>query len=158
MRIQKTKYISINVILKKGKQIMNNISILKIESDKGVVLISKNAKQEILPKSKIEIVRNINAEPMRQDQQKIKCIIETSDIPDVSMLKTNDKFKIYSIIKFKQYGTKTPQIEYVRDSLEVFDEYIIFRPIFTMLLTNFASVAKNEDSSPGKWRLEFEEA
>ncbi len=135
---------------------MNNISILKIESDKGILLLSRNAKQEIFPKSKIEIIRNINEQPIKQKLQKIKCVIETTDIPDISILKTNDSFKIYSIVKLKQYGSKTPQINYVEDSLKVLDEFIIFRPIFNMLLTNFSCVSQNFDLGPAKWKLEFE--
>ncbi len=135
---------------------MNNISILKIESDKGILLISRNAKQEISPKSKTEIIRNINAQPIKQKLQKIKCVIETTDIPDVSVLKTNDSFKIYSIIKIKQHGSKTPQIDYVEDSLEVLDEFIIFRPVFNMLLINFSCSYQNSDLAPAKWKLEFE--
>lgn len=142
---------------KKGKLIMSNISILKIESEKGTLLVSRNANQEIFPKSKIELIRNINSVPIKQNYPKLKCVIETSDIPDISILKSKDKFKVYSIIELKQYGSKTPQIDYVKDSLELSDEYIIFRPIFNMMLTNFSCSSKNSDSSPSKWKFEFED-
>lgn len=135
---------------------MTNISILKIESEKGTLLLSKDATQEILPKSKIELIRNINNLPINYIPQKIKCIIETTDIPDISILKSNDKFRIYSIIKLKQFGSKTPPIDYVKDSLEVYDESITFRPIFNMMLTNFSCSSRDNDSS-SKWKLEFED-
>lgn len=135
---------------------MNNISILKIESDKGTLLVSKNAIQEISPKSKNELVRNINNQPIDQKQQKIKCTIETVDIPDISVLNANDKFKIYSIIKLKQFG-KIPQMDYVKDSIEIFDGYITFRPVFNMMLTNFSCLSKNSEAVPSKWKFEFED-
>ena len=135
---------------------MNNISILKIESDKGTLLVSKNAIQEIFPKSKNELVRNINNQPINQKQRKIKCNIETIDTPDISVLNANDRFKIYSIIKLKQFG-EIPQMDYVKDSLEFFDGYITFRPVFNMLLTNFSCLSRNNEAAPSKWKFEFED-
>lgn len=136
---------------------MTNISVLKIESNQGVLLVSKNARQEIFPKSKIETIRNINRKVLSQTQPITKCIIETQDIPDFSILKPNSEFRIYSIIKLRQYGVKVPQMDYVKDSLELFDDFITFRPIFSMILTNFSHTCKNNNPSQSIWKLEFED-
>ena len=135
---------------------MTNISILKIESNQKTILISKNAKQEILPMSKLEIMRNINSIPLKSEKDgKLKTIIETKDNLDISSLNRSSIFKIYSIIKFKQFNTNPPLIEFVKDSLERFEDYIIFRPILKTVLTNFN--CKTDNSGPQIWKLEFEE-
>lgn len=127
-----------------------------IESDQKTILTSRNAKQEILPISKFEVVRNINSTPLRSDKKlKLKTIIETRDILDISEFSKSHIFKIYSIIKFKQFGIHPPLIEFIEDSLEKFEDYITFRPILKAILTNFN--CKSDNSGSQIWKLEFEE-
>lgn len=130
--------------------------MLKIESDSGVLLFTQNVTQEILPKSKHEIIRNINSIPIRRIPSKLRCLIETPDTPNMSALQGGDKFKIYSIIKLKYSKSDTPPFEYVPDSLEEFDDFVICRPVFNMLLVNFSCCYKNNNPFPS-WKFEFEE-
>ncbi|MDR1391087.1 MAG: hypothetical protein LBI95_01820 [Holosporales bacterium] len=135
---------------------MTNVSILKIESDQGPVLISKNATQEIFPKSKIEITRDVNMNLIKVDRQiKLKSTVETKDSPDALILEKDSIFKIYSIIKLKQFIRKNIIVDYVEDSLEEHEGYVIYRPILNMVLVNFN--CKNDCSSFPFWKFEFEE-
>ncbi|MDR1288860.1 MAG: hypothetical protein LBJ77_00485 [Holosporales bacterium] len=136
---------------------MNKLFTLKIESDKGVALISRNATQTLFPIDKFDIPRNLNMEPIagQRGEIKQKCCIETQDIPDVSLLKSGDCFKISSLIEVRQYGTDSPAMKYVDDSLETGDGFVTFRPIFSMILTNFK--CKSDNFGKATWSLEFEE-
>jgi hypothetical protein len=135
---------------------MNKISVLKIEFQNTPVLISKNVTQEIVPLSKFVIYRSISFSPIIVKQNvKLKCFIDTKDPPDMTFLKARESFKIYSIVQFKETNVETPSISYVEDSLERHDNYIIFRPIFDMFLTNFH--CKNDCHGTTAWRFEFEE-
>ena len=84
-----------------------------------------------------------------------KCIIKSKDTPDFSMLKANQKFTIYSVIDFSEYGKSTPTIPFVADSLQVYDKFIKFRPVFSMYLTGFKCEGGN--IGPNFWTLEFED-
>ncbi|MBQ7539498.1 MAG: hypothetical protein IJT13_00040 [Bacteroidaceae bacterium] len=135
---------------------MTNINILKIETNNKVVLLSRNAKQEIFPASKADIVRNINAVPLqRKNCVKLRTVIETGDTPDVSAFAKNAVFRIYSITNFSQSDKIPKPKEFVDGSLECCDGYVTFRPIFNALLTNFA--CKTDSSGTQIWKLEFEE-
>lgn len=137
---------------------MTTISILKIDSENGTLLFSKNATQEIFPISKSEVKRNLNFEAIDQTQKpyKCKCIIETKDIPDLSIMTKNKLFNIHSIIKFRHNNTfPKPELEYVSDSLENYEDHVVFRPILKMYLINFN--CKNDNDGNTTWKLEFEE-
>jgi hypothetical protein len=137
---------------------MNTISILKIKAGEDTLLNSKNATQEIYPTTKFETRRNINSEVIEQDNafHKLRCIIETRDIPDFSVLKSNRLFNVYSIIKLrKNSADPPPKGSYVEDSLEINEDHVIYRPIFEMYLINYkCSKIKDELHS---WKFEFEE-
>ncbi|MDR2598250.1 MAG: hypothetical protein LBC25_00790 [Holosporales bacterium] len=136
---------------------MNKLFTLKIESDKEVVLISRNATQTLSPINRFDIPRNLNLEPIpgQQDEIKQRCCVETQDIPDISLLKIGNGFKISSLIEVRQYGTDNPAMQYVDDSLEIGDGFITFRPIFEMILINFK--CKSDNFGKATWNLEFEE-
>ncbi|MDR1034639.1 MAG: hypothetical protein LBL32_01745 [Holosporales bacterium] len=136
---------------------MNKLFTLKIESDTGIVLISRNATQTLYPIDKFDIPRNLNLEPITIQRREIKqrCCIETQDIPDVSLLKSGNRFKISSLIEIRQYGSNNPIMKYVDDSLETGDGFITFRPILAMILTNFK--CKSDNFGKTIWNLEFEE-
>lgn len=133
---------------------MNNIKHnLKIESNGQVVLKSRNAKQKLFPIDTITIKRNINSEPILPGfYSKYKCLIETTDAPDISILSNDREFDIYSIMKMKETGKEKPSSPFVPDSVEKHDGYIEFCPILKMFLTNF-----KYQSSSNTWSLEFEE-
>lgn len=136
---------------------MNTFSILKIETNNKIVLISKNATQEIVQEEH-DIIRNINSQIISlNSSQKFKTIIETEDIPDFSLLKTNQIFKIYSIIDFVEYENNIPSIPYVHDSLiscKGYKSFIKFRPILEMYIINIK--AKTMPSHKSYWQLVFE--
>ena len=133
---------------------MNNIRHnLKIELNGKTILKSRNAEQKIVPLEQIKIKRNVNSEPIIPDQStKYKCLIETTDAPDMSILESGKEFHIYSILKMKEAGTDKPSSPFVPDSVEKRDGYIEFCPILKMFLTNF-----KYKSSSNLWSLEFEE-
>jgi hypothetical protein len=135
---------------------MTNISILKIESETGTLLVSSDATQEITPTSKHEICRNIDLKPIDVKRpSKLRCVVETKDMPDLSILRLGGIFKIYSIIKCRQNDVSKQIDSYVTDSREIYDDHIVYRPVFNALLTNFSC----HSHSLGKplWKLEFEE-
>jgi hypothetical protein len=135
---------------------MTNISILKIEAESGTLLVSDDATQEILPATKYEICRNIDFEPIPNTQPiKLKCLIKTKDIPDMSILRLGALFKIYSIVKLKQSTADKLPDNYILDSCEFFEDHVIYRPIFNMLLTNFTCCDDNIGNTT--WKIEFEE-
>ena len=135
---------------------MTNISVLKIESAEGNLLVSRNAKQEIYPTVKHEIVKNINGEHIEKDLKiKFKSTIETKDDINMDVLQAAGIFKIYSIVKFSCKDHKTNFREFVEDSLELYEDGVLYRPIFNMVLTNFA--CKSDTNGNQVWKLEFEE-
>ncbi|MDR0942152.1 MAG: hypothetical protein LBM19_00850 [Holosporales bacterium] len=135
---------------------MTNLSILKIESKTGTLLISRNATQEIFPVNKCEIRRNIDCEPIVNGRPtKLRCVVVTKDPPDASILRLNDLFTIHSIVKFRINGLRDPPINYVKDSREEYEDHVIFRPILEAFLTNFS--CRNDNSNCASWKLEFEE-
>ena len=136
---------------------MNTLSVLKIESQDGIALISKNATQEISPILKNEISRNLNNDVVNssETQQKFKCLIESRDPPNFTLLKINKKFTIHSVVEFVQYSTNSPSIPFVQDSLQSFDDFIKFRPLFHMILLEFKCKQTNNNESI--WTLNFEE-
>jgi hypothetical protein len=136
---------------------MNTISILKIETDDKVVLVSNNATQDVFPSFKGEIIRNLDSImlPQRVRQMKYRSSIETSDPPDLSAISFEKTFTIYSIVKFQEYGRSEPSIRYVSDSLERRDTFITFRPVLQTKLLDFRCTCKS--SGIPSWKLEFEE-
>jgi hypothetical protein len=136
---------------------MNKAFVLKIESENVIVLISQNATQILSPNKKYEIVRNINSEPIKRqfDNIKKKCYIETTDTPDVGLMKCGGLFQIHSIVEFRHYGNEKPAMQYVDDSLEVCKGFTKFRPILSMILTNFR--CRTIDGGKVMWDMEFEE-
>ena len=137
---------------------MNTISILKIESDAGIVLLSKNSTQEIMPIAENFIIRDVNSDAITTASKKrckLKCIIKSKDTPDFSILNVNQKFTIYSIIDFLEYGKSTPTIPFIADSLQVYEKFTKFRPVFSMYLTGFKCEGGNIGSN--FWTLEFED-
>lgn len=137
---------------------MSNLSILKIETKKGIVLVSNDAIQELSPLNQRKIMRNINFEVLPEYPHgniKYRCLIETKDTPNVSLLQGNEIFTIYSLIRIRQDDVETPTIDYVKDSVEKGRGFITFRPILRTLLTDFKAKANNTDKS--SWKFEFEE-
>jgi hypothetical protein len=135
---------------------MSNISVLKIVSSSGRLLMSRHVSQEISPVMKGAIYRNINSETFKINTPlKLRCLIETTDIPNKTALKLNDLFTIYSIIKFKREGLAPMAEEYVPKSVENYEDHIVYRPVFRMILTNFC--CKNNNLEGQTWKLEFEE-
>ncbi|MDR1234010.1 MAG: hypothetical protein LBJ92_02605 [Holosporales bacterium] len=137
---------------------MNNTSILKIESEDKVVLISNNATQELSQLIPRKIMRNISfgiiTVPV-EGNIKQKCLIETKDTPNITLLKSNKVFAIYSLIKIREDGIHVPTVDYVKDSIERGEGFITFRPILKMFLINFRCIAGNFGKST--WNIEFEE-
>ncbi|MDR3224445.1 MAG: hypothetical protein LBT03_02615 [Holosporales bacterium] len=137
---------------------MANISILKIKSEKEELLVSRMATQEIMPIIKNEIYRNLDFEHIPGNKKtKLRCVITTSDTPNLKLLLPDKLFMIYSIIKFREDGRHIPQIEYVEDSVEQHGEYITFRPILQMLLTNFHCKENDSCAKQPIWTFDFEE-
>lgn len=134
-------------------------SILKIQANSRIFLISKNATQEI---TRIEnkIVRNVNSNIIEQQpNRKFKTTIETNDIPDFGLLGSNKRFTIYSIVELIEHKKSLPSIPFVADSLQSFQtasrNFIKFRPIFEMQLVSFKT--KSGHTQKNHWLLEFEE-
>jgi hypothetical protein len=136
---------------------MNTISILKIEVDNRVILTASDATQEVFPIFENDIKRNLDFVPfpLMKGVPKYRSVIETNEPPDLSAMNFDKIFTIYSIVKFREYGARTPSIQHVRDSLERTAESVIFRPILRMHILNFKCLGRN--SGPQFWRLEFEE-
>ena len=135
---------------------MVNTPVLKIESEDKILLISRNAKQEVCPISKNSIIKNINSELIKINREtKFKTVIETKDYVNAKALNQSRKFKIYSIVRFMQPNSELLSGNFVEDSLEKDDEITTYRPIFEMMLTNFS--CKAEIDSDQIWKLEFEE-
>ena len=135
---------------------MVNTPVLKIESEDKILLVSRNAKQEVCPVSKESIIRNINSELIKTNHKtKFKTVVETKDDVNAKALNQSEKFKIYSIIRFMQPSSEPLHDNFIEDSVERNDEVITYRPIFEMMLTNFS--CKSEIDNGQIWRLEFEE-
>jgi hypothetical protein len=137
---------------------MSTISILKIETNDKVALISNDAIQELFPSHKGEILRNVALEPLVHHAcvPYRRCTIETTDAPDLDALTSGQLCKIYSILTFKKYDdTSVPHTDYVEDSFQRHDGYVIFRPILHMHLLDFK--CKNNNVGKTVWRLEFED-
>ena len=135
---------------------MVNTPVLKIESENQPLLISREAKQEILPVSKNIIVKNINSEIIEVDHTtKFKTIIETKNDVNIEALERSKKFKIYSIIRFMQSRDKVLPKNLIEDSVETNDKFVTYRPIFDAILTNFSCKADTDNNQV--WKLEFEE-
>lgn len=134
---------------------MVNIPVLKIESDNGVLLVSRNAKQELLPIEKNTIIKNINSDIIKIDQKRrYKCVVETKDDVCIDGLLNSSFFKIYSILRVLS-KTDPPSGTFVEDSVEKLNDAVMFRPIFDMILVNFTCRA--DSNGDQIWRLEFEE-
>ncbi|MDR3031221.1 MAG: hypothetical protein LBU35_02440 [Holosporales bacterium] len=133
---------------------MNDIKhILKIETDKKVVLFSKNSIQQIMPLEYPKVRRNLNFEVIPNEGRfKYKSVIETADPPNLSIFTPNKVFFIYSIVRIKESGVSVPSIPFVSDSVLKYDGYIEFCPIFSMFLTNF-----KYKPPTNSWFFEFEE-
>ncbi len=135
---------------------MVNTPVLKIESENQPLLISREAKQEILPVSKNIIVKNINSEIIEVGHTtKFKTIIETKNDVNIEALERSKKFKIYSIIRFMQSRDKVLPKNLIEDSVETNDKFVTYRPIFDAILTNFSCKADTDNNQV--WKLEFEE-
>ncbi|MDR0630768.1 MAG: hypothetical protein LBF70_01925 [Holosporales bacterium] len=141
---------------KSRRKKMNTIAILRIESNNEALLASNDATQEIYPFVKNEVKRNLNFTPIPSKNNciKYKCLIKTKDIPNFNLLGFEKVYKIHSIVKLQEQGT-CPSIEYVPDSIEKYDGFILFRPIFDTLLLNFK--CKENNTAPPLWELEFEQ-
>ncbi|MDR1476218.1 MAG: hypothetical protein LBI20_02765 [Holosporales bacterium] len=139
------------------RQIMEKLFTLKIESDRGVALVSRNATQSLAPTSKTDIRRDLDLRPIEvsKGEAKWRCCIETQDVPDTSLLKSRDPFRITSILQFREYGADNPNVPYVADSLEREEDSITYRPILSMVLTDFK--VKSDNVGKATWHLEFEE-
>lgn len=134
---------------------MVNIPVLKIESDNGVLLVSRNAKQELLPIEKNTIIKNINSDIIKIDQKRrYKCVVETKDDVCIDGLLNSSFFKIYSILRVLS-KSDPPSGTFVEDSIEKLNDAVMFRPIFDMALVNFTCRA--DSNGDQIWRLEFEE-
>lgn len=131
-------------------------AILKIESPNGNLLVSRDAKQEITPITKSDILKNINGEYIQKNSDiKFKSTIETKDDINIDVLQASGIFKIYSIVRFSCKDHKTNFREFVEDSMELYEDGILYRPIFSMILTNFA--CRSDTNGNQVWKLEFEE-
>lgn len=134
---------------------MVNISVLKIESDSGVLLASRNAKQELSPIEKNTINKNINSDIIKIEQKRrYKCVVETKDDVYIDGLLNSSFFKIYSILRVLS-KSDPPIGTFVEDSVEKLSDAVMFRPIFDMTLVNFNCRADSNGNQI--WRLEFEE-
>lgn len=134
---------------------MVSIPVLKIEADGGILLVSRNAKQEVCPISKMGFVKNINSDVIKIDHKpKFKSVIETGGDLDIEVLRESTMFKIYSIVRFQSDSDPIPG-KFVEDSLENNDKGKSYRPIFDMRLTNFN--CKTTTDGEQLWKLEFEE-
>lgn len=134
---------------------MVNISVLKIESDSGVLLASRNAKQELSPIEKNTIIKNINSDIIKIEQKRrYKCVVETKDDVYIDGLLNSSFFKIYSILRVLS-KSDPPSGTFVEDSVEKLSDAVMFRPIFDMTLVNFNCRADSNGNQI--WRLEFEE-
>lgn len=134
---------------------MVNISVLKIESDSGVLLASRNAKQELSPIEKNTIIQNINSDIIKIEQKRrYKCVVETKDDVYIDGLLNSSFFKIYSILRVLS-KSDPPIGTFVEDSVEKLPDAVMFRPIFDMTLVNFTCRADSNGNQI--WRLEFEE-
>lgn len=134
---------------------MVNISVLKIESDSGVLLASRNAKQELSPIEKNTIIQNINSDIIKIEQKRrYKCVVETKDDVYIDGLLNSSFFKIYSILRVLS-KSDPPIGTFVEDSVEKLSDAVMFRPIFDMTLVNFTCRADSNGNQI--WRLEFEE-
>jgi hypothetical protein len=136
---------------------MNNIKhILKIEVEKNIVLFSENVKQQIMLNESEKLKRNLNFDVIfsetKETKIKYKSIIESTDPPNLLLLKTNKVFTIHSIVNFREFNMSTPSIPFVQDSVVTKDNYIEYCPIFQMALLNFKYKSENN-----YWLLEFEE-
>lgn len=135
------------------------IPVLKITAGNEILLISRDAKQEIYPASKETLTRNINAELVKiRSNIKLKTVIETKDNVDINALKLSmekkEICKVYSMVRFLS-NISSPLGNYVEDSLEQEANIITYRPILDMVLTNFTCKATSDGEQV--WKLELEE-
>lgn len=129
-----------------------------------VFLNSVNAHQELRPLSDLKVKRGFDnkcIQPPGENQvnsMMYKSVIQTNDTPDIAFLELGAIYKIYSIIPFRQNKILNSEVVSTRDrvpgSTEDYDDFIIYRPIFSMYLTNY----NVNSSSKFKWFMEFEEA
>jgi hypothetical protein len=124
-----------------------------------MLLLARRATQEVTPVIKGRIDRTIDCRPLIQSDQrtsKLRCTIETEDPPDAKLLRVHGQFTIYSIVKFRwsrSISEHPPSC--ICDSIEDHGDYITFRPILDMFLTNFSCKCNNSINET--WKLEFEE-
>lgn len=135
------------------------IPVLKITVGNEILLISRDAKQEIYPASKETLTRNINAELVKtRSNIKLKTVIETKDNVDINALNLSmekkEICKVYSMVRFLS-NISSPLGNYVEDSLEQEANIITYRPILDMVLTNFTCKATSDGEQV--WKLELEE-
>ncbi|MDR2074756.1 MAG: hypothetical protein LBP31_00870 [Holosporales bacterium] len=138
---------------------MNNKQyILKIENSKNQILLSSiRASEELSTLDDFKIIRSINDEPINVGQStktKYKLIVKTKDSPDVSIATIGELFKIYSTVRLKCHKNSQNQFQKVQESLENVGDYVTFRPVFSMYLTD-CKIANNDKESG--WTLKFEE-
>ena len=142
----------------------NNQFILKIMKNNFVFLHSVDAHQELCPLSDLKIKRGFdnkciqNHDESQVNAMMYKSVVQTNDAPDIAFLELGAIYKIYSIIPFRQNKIFNSELVSTRDrvpgSTEDYDDFIIYRPIFSMYLTNY----NVNSSSKFKWFMEFEEA
>jgi hypothetical protein len=138
---------------------MNNKQyILKIENNKNQILLSSiDVLEELTPLDDFKIIRSINDEPINvghSTKMKYKLTVKAKDSPDISIAIIGELFKIYSTVWFRCHKNSQDQFQRVQESLGNAGDYVIFRPVFSMYLTDCKIT--NNDKEFG-WTLKFEE-
>lgn len=130
---------------------MSIVNILTIMTHGGdTVLLSANATQSITPISEYKVIRNINDKPINKlTPTLLKCVIKTSDNPNIDLLRLGEKYKIVSISECT--STKKPDFEYTQ--LKENNIGFVYRPIFEMVLIDFESLSNNGLNQ--QWIMQF---
>lgn len=128
----------------------------------NIVLLSTQATQSIAPTSEYKVIHNINNQVINNQvieqsnvghsnvRQLLRCIVKTTDVPNMEYLKVGERYKIYSIVEL--YSSTIPVAEYIFNSLIKVDNGYKYRPILDTILTYFEC---NINRNTSTWTITF---
>lgn len=135
----------------------NEQFVLKIKQNGKPFLNAIEADEELFPLKKTDIIRNLSGETIAlnpQENFKYRYRVKTNYPPDISLLQLGNIYEVCPTMIFKETEEKAGTIPKTRVFVEKKDDFVYFRPIFNMILTNY----QINNSKNSKWFFEFEEA
>ncbi len=135
----------------------NEQFVLKIKQDGKIFLSAIDVEEELVPLKKLDVIRSLSGKTIAlnpQENFKYRYRVKTNYPPDISLLQLGNAYEICPVMVFKAPEKKTETIPKTYDLIEKRDNFIYFRPIFNMILTNY----QINNSNNAKWTFEFEEA